>query len=393
MEAVVSLLLLVIVMVVTMSLLFSMRSFAERQTSKTAPRQTSRQAIDYVSYFAGGAADLNIGGGLNNPNAVITYWRDGTGTIRQASFNNLSGSPQATYGEVGTDIVTLAVPVNPVVIRVGTWSGFNTTTQTSLNFTAGCGSTLDSNANAALFRQLTGAHPDPAAPASTISDLLLARDMTGAWGYYRITQYDPAPDCSRAGAALRVVSNPVATARIENPAGQPTLVDPVTLVAGIQFVSFRVRQNAAGVLNLEQKQGIFDPSTDNPGTAFFPIVEDIEDFQVAWLYDRAPVAGGSTIFASTTQAFPAGVTGGVPPQGGQGGPVEYDVTRVAGLRVSMVARSRPLRMTSLQLTTQATPTRLNRRPAVEDRPVGLIDGFDHQRITTTIMIRNRMLGY
>lgn len=392
MEAVVSLLLLVIIMVVTLSLLFSMRSFAERQASKTAPRQTARQAIDYMSYFAGGAADLNTNGSANNPNAIVTYWRDGLGAVRQASYNNLAGSAQSTYGEPGTDILTLAVAANPVVIRVGTWAGFNSSSQTSLNFTAGC--SVSNTKNDEIFRQLTGAHPDPAAPTKTISDLLFARDLTGAWGYYRITDYDAAPDCTRTGAAIQVVSEPATGARIENPAGQPTLVDPVTLVAGIQFVSFRVRQNAAGVFNLEQKPGIFDPTTDNPGTAFVPIVEDVEDLQVAWLYNQAPGgAGGATVFGTSTTPFPVAVTGGVPPQGGQGGSAAYDVTRIAGLRISIVGRSRPLRMTSRQLTSQATPTRLNIRPAVEDRPAGAIDGFDHQRITTTIMIRNRMLGY
>ena len=322
----------------------------------------------------------------------MTYWRDGGGVVRQASYNNLTAG-QSAFGEPGTDIISLAVPVNPVVIPVlyGAWAGFNTPSTTSLTYTAGCA--VSSAQNNVLFKRATGAHPDPASPASTISDLLIAKDATGNWGYYRISSYDAAPDCTRAGAQIQVVSNMAATSRIENPAAvQPPLFDPVSLVAGIQFVSFRVRQSAAGVLNLEQKQGIFDPSTDNPGTAFFPIVEDVEDLQVAWLYNQ-PLAGGATIFATSTQPFDSGtVPGGVPPQGGQGGDAAYDVTRVAGLRISIVARSRPLRMTTLKLTTQRTATRLNFRPAVEDRTAGAIDGFDHQRITTTLMLRNRMLG-
>ena len=48
-EAMVSLLILTIVMIVALTLLFSMKSFAERQQVKTAPRQTSRRAIDYLA--------------------------------------------------------------------------------------------------------------------------------------------------------------------------------------------------------------------------------------------------------------------------------------------------------------------------------------------------------
>ncbi len=43
-EAMVSLLILTMVMIVALTLLFSMKSFAERQQVRTAPRQVSRRA-------------------------------------------------------------------------------------------------------------------------------------------------------------------------------------------------------------------------------------------------------------------------------------------------------------------------------------------------------------
>lgn len=397
MEAVVSLLVLVIVMVVTLGLLFSMRSFAERQTSKTAPRQTARQAIDYVSFFAGGASDLNQGGIANNPNAIVTYWVDGGGTVKQASYNNLTTAQEgAGLGAAGTDILTVFLPVNPTPIPVSSWAGFNVAGKSNLNYVAGCGSS--SAQNNALFKAATGAHVETAFGASEVSDLLIATNPTGAWGYYRITSYDSAPDCTRAGAAIQVVSNATSSQQVANPAGQPSLADPVSLIAGLQIVSFRVRQDANGTFNLEQKQGLFNPATDNPGTAFVPVVEDVEDLQVAWLYNQA-LAGGATIFGTATTPFPVTVTNGVPSQGGRGGDAAYDVTRIAGLRISIVARSKALRFGSLRLTAsrgpQPTPNpqlKLAFRPAVEDRAAGAVDGFDHQRITTTVMLRNRMLG-
>lgn len=390
-EAVVSLLVLVVIMVLALSLLFSMRSLAERQVAKTAPRQTSRQAIDYLSYFVGGASDLNQGGTANNPNAIVTYWADGNGNVRQASYNNLTSAQEgAGLGLAGTDVVSLAIPVNPTPIRASIWGGFASTATTSLDYGLGCAG--GNTANNDLFKQVTGAHVDGAFGGATVSDLLMGMNATGNWGYYRITQYDASPDCTRAGAAIQIVSNPARNVQVNNPAGQPSLADPVTLVAGVRFVSFRVRQDANGNLNLEQKQGIFDPTTDTPGTDFIPVVEDVEDLQIAWLYNQPP-AGGATIFNSTGQTLVgAGVSAGVPPQGGQGGNAAYDVTRVAGLRVTVVARSKPLRFTSLKLTQRTSAGRLNQRPAVEDHTAGPIDGFDHQRITSTLMIRNRMLG-
>ena len=48
------------------------------------------------------------------------------------------------------------------------------------------------------------------------------------------------------------------------------------------YTSFRVRRDANNELNLEQKQGLFDPDTDNPGTDFVPVLESVEDFQIAY---------------------------------------------------------------------------------------------------------------
>ncbi len=58
-EAMVSLLLLVIVLVVAMTMLFQMRAFAERQQYFMLPRQTARRAADYLSYYFAGASDVN----------------------------------------------------------------------------------------------------------------------------------------------------------------------------------------------------------------------------------------------------------------------------------------------------------------------------------------------
>ncbi|MFI5120601.1 MAG: prepilin-type N-terminal cleavage/methylation domain-containing protein, partial [Thermoanaerobaculia bacterium] len=74
-EAMVSLLLLVIVLVVAMTMLFQMRAFAERQQYFMLPRQAARRAADYLSFYFASASDVNyIDTDRPNPNALImTY--------------------------------------------------------------------------------------------------------------------------------------------------------------------------------------------------------------------------------------------------------------------------------------------------------------------------------
>ena len=78
-EAMVSLLILTMVMIVALTLLFSMKSFAERQQVKTAPRQTARRAVDYLSSFVAGATDLNDRADPPSPNAIVTWISAGSG--------------------------------------------------------------------------------------------------------------------------------------------------------------------------------------------------------------------------------------------------------------------------------------------------------------------------
>src|ERR1019366_1270409 len=134
-EAMVSLLLLVIVLIVAMTMLFQMRAFAQRQQYFMLPRQAARRAIDYLSYYIAGASDLNyVVAGQPSPNSLITYYNLGTpGVLTQASYNNLTGTeagnasrtvpanppsiptaiPSTNFGDIGTDLITMVAPFNP----------------------------------------------------------------------------------------------------------------------------------------------------------------------------------------------------------------------------------------------------------------------------------------
>ena len=186
----------------------------------------------------------------------------------------------------------------------------------------------------------------------------------------------------------------MASASVAIPTGHTELVAPVSLVAGVRYVSFRVKGG-----NLQQKQGFFDPA--NPDTGFSSIVADVEDLQVAYVYGAAPDSAHSDVYIynTATHAIPdpiGGVaTGGVPPQAGllsATAPTAWDITNVLGLRVSITSRSEA-RFTSRQISERVAESLNNFRPAVEDRTKGAVDGFDHYRVTTTLMIRNRTPGF
>src|SRR5450759_2982417 len=137
-EAMISLLLLVIVLIVAMTMLFQMRAFAERQQYFMLPRQAARRATDYLSYYIAGASDLNYVNPLQqSPNALITYYNL-NGVLTQSSYNNLTGAetgnaarvvaaappviPTAisstNFGDIGTDIITMVAPFNPARYQV-----------------------------------------------------------------------------------------------------------------------------------------------------------------------------------------------------------------------------------------------------------------------------------
>ena len=131
-EAMVSLLLLVIVLIVAMTMLFQMRAFAERQQYFMLPRQAARRAADYLSYYFAGASDVNYvdshapeperADHVLQPRAASSR-RPRTTTSRAPSRGTLphhAGDPASgrritstKFGDIGTDIITMVAPFDP----------------------------------------------------------------------------------------------------------------------------------------------------------------------------------------------------------------------------------------------------------------------------------------
>src|SRR5262249_21295277 len=130
------------------------------------------------------------------------------------------------------------------------------------------------------------------------------------------TPKDPTNPCD----VIHVVANHGGSNGINPPGGQrPPIKRPLALNIGLRLYALRVRTpldsscNALGPPNLEQKIGYFDaspvgsggdaiPCGGTPGSGgFTPIIEGVEDLQVAWLYARDPTntSSGSTYYYNT----------------------------------------------------------------------------------------------
>jgi type II secretory pathway pseudopilin PulG len=440
-EALVSLTLLVIVMVTSMTMLFQMSAFAERQQVVTAPRQTARRALDYLTYFTSGAADTNLQDlRYPNPNALV-MWYDSAGVTTQASYNNVTNQNLAN---LGTDIFSVAMPNNPRQIFVSSWPQILVSSQPVassfwVNFSEGCPVTgrqvpsgcasLGDACNLILFQNLTGMH---AVGAGQQSNLLQLYDSTGRWTYGVINGYNPNTNLNCAAAALtpdiaqQVIQvnflpggaaySPGSYAHVALPHAEvPTLTPPIWLAGGVEYRSFRVIRadvnDANSPSNLEQKIGLFDAAHDNPyppansgAPAFTPIIENVEDLQVAYII-RNDTTGTIDIQNTVTQTFPAG-DNQIPQQAGPvgGTPVDgRDVVFVQGIRLSIIGRSPGTSLFGTKLTSLKGTT-LHTRPAVEDHAAAAQDTgvwdptrrsyrlYDRYRQTATLFLKNRMLG-
>lgn len=411
-EALVSLIMIVIIMSVTMSLLFSMKSFAERQQVFMAPRQQARRAMEYVKFFVAGAGDANDrAGGFSNPSAIISRYGVGTagspGTPIVSSYNNLTSTQAASgLGTEGTDIISLAIPSNPMKIQVVDFPGStaNTSNQLFLNFRAGC--PVNDTLNLNEFKKFTGAY---GGSGSEKSGLLKIVNSAGDWEYLQIVNYNSSNCAATDDHVVTITYKASNVSQYTRPDGFVGIAGGtgVSLIAGTQWISFRHRNNG-----LEQKidyvdaggnfrPGWFDPAVDGDpaNSRFTRILDNIDDFQVSYVFPYGTVAGdANSLIANGTPAnsLPAGQSGtpvqaGVTPGCTAG---VLDAGCVVALRISIVARTGPLRLEALQQMERG----LLRRPASEDRPQGPLDTegtgfFQRYRMTSTMIIRNRLLGY
>ena len=410
-------------------LLFPMRQAAERQRLQVEARQAARSAADYAAYVVRGATDMNDIANPPNPAALLSYlWKGanpstagvnfpacpGDGACVELSYNNVDQAATG-FASNGSDVITLTdaeVKYPTLLGAAAAWP--NPFTDGSVQrwaFDFGCApggpaanaAANDTN-NFAAFKTLTqGATPaDP-----TKSFPLIVWDTgSSAWLIYRITDYRAGnnatsctvldPNCIVSGTVvpcIQVSASPQDANGLNPPGGNEQLTGLPNLVAGSQFKTLRVCNGW-----LEQKDGVFDPTTDNTcqslpsGTVLFPpyvtkagwspLLPNIEDFQVAYVFRNGEVWNRPGATLGGTQ----GCNDGVPSSDmAPVAPATYDIRRIVALRITVTGRS----------STPVSPTAEGKiaapPPVAEDHDTSALapDTFYHFQVSTIVMLRNR----
>lgn len=365
-ELLVVMVILIIVLTLAVQLLFAMHRSAAQQRLQVEARQTARGAVDYVTHLLRTVYDANVPEGTA---PGLLFQATIRGTAIQTGHDNVT---DAALADVGTDIITIAVPSQVAAVAPARWPGGD---QNSANpwwgFGLGCDGTANQDErNLALFKQMI-AWQEPNGPSR---ELMLV-DETGNWDWYQICEFvSVGSDCSGGNPCnntpcVKVQSNPGCGDNVVLPAGYPHLSNP-RLVLGLQHISLRVREGW-----LEQKQGIFRPAVDNPGPNFVRLLPNIEDLQFAYFFDDGTVW-------NNTPARTLATTGAVPTHGAG---AWTDAGNIKAIRVSVVARAAGV--AAGDFTARFT------RPESENRPAGTAaDQVYRYQASALAMLRNRVPG-
>jgi prepilin-type N-terminal cleavage/methylation domain-containing protein len=416
-------------------LLFPMRQAAERQRLQVEARQTARSAADYAAYVIRGATDMNDLATPRNPAALLTYlWKGsnpssaganfptcpGDGGCMQLSYNNVD-QPATHFASNGSDIITLTVAqvTYPVMVsNAGGWpSPFTNASVQYWAFDLGCnpgGPAANTGAqDAANFTQFKSLTQDPTNPTTSLP-MIVWDPGSGAWLVYRITDFRDGsngasctglnPACVVSGnvvPCIEVNASPQDANSLNPPGGAEQLANLPNLVVGSRFATLRVCNGW-----LEQKNGVFDPTADancrplsagaefptfeemvvhSPQPGWSPLLPNVEDFQVAYLFRDGSV--WNRVAGTLTAA--QGCSDGVPSSNAAiGNPTQFDVRNVVALRITVTARS----------STPVSPTGEGKMalgpPSAEDHDTtGMArDTYYRYQLSTTVMLRNRTSG-
>lgn len=391
-EALVTLVILVIILVAGAQLLFRTRESAERQRAQVEARQTARAATEYVHFLLRGATDMNARSEAYPDPALLLVWlKPKTGgpnaPLVQFTYDNVTDT---NFADRGTDIITFARAEQRISVAADCWPGGQNAVNLCLRFTQGC---PNSAVNLALFKELTGAHP---VGNHEESDVLILMGSDGNWAFLQITDYkdgqndDNCNQCRNSSAqcawasggsappGIWVLANPGLSDQWNSPSCCPTLQNP-EVALGVRYVTLRVKNRA-----LQQKNGVFDPA--NPDDGFFTVVPNVEDFQVAYFF-RDGSARNHTVPQDCSWAANC-----VPVQNqdfGQPGELpENHAANVIGLRVTITARS------AAELPVTQEPAARFRQPVAENHdpandPGFKPDRFYHYQNSVFVLLRNR----
>ena len=430
---------LAMILIMVGQLLFPMRRAADRQRFQVEARQTARAAADYVAFMVRGATDLNDALLPRNPAGLITYlWRGdgsmvtsvdpfvacpGDGGCVQLAFNDVDRVASGAIASQGSDIITLARPITTLKARFSSadWPGTGCPVGAGGSeyanlcvqpwaFQEGCVAPLNPATgnwaggdaeNRTLFKRMTGGDDN----ATSSRNLILYNTDSGAWLVYRITNYrdDLNQDsCTNAATrncliaestipvpCLQVQASPEDVSTLNPPGAQRILAGTFNLVVGHQFAALRVCNGW-----LEQKNDVFDPAADancpdlpagtvefppyQAKTGWFPLLGNVEDMQVAYIFRDGTVGNGPGSTMTTADHVPE--TTGAPASN------PTDSANVVALRVTITARSSLPAFGGGKVPLGPLAT--------EDRAASAAtDLFFRHQVTQNVLLRSRLAGW
>lgn len=369
MEMLVVLVTLTIILVLTGQLVFAMRRSALQQQFQVDARQTARGAADYINFMLRGASDVP---GLNAGSVAILFRVLWGGVDTQLTFDNVTDPALA---DLGTDIITFArFHEGTTITPVRAQGGEDTGGVWWWAFDHGCrvpGTQAEKEAaNLDLFKSLTGFVNN-----TSPSEPLLLLDDTGQAAVYQICSYtsshcDMTLPCDQACAVVQ--ANTSCTGGIIPAGGYAGLINP-RLIVGLRYTTLRVRGGW-----LQQKDGLFDPT--NPNVGFVPILPNVEDLQIAYLFNQE-LGGGGLADVVWNNSPDHTLTGGIP--------AAAEARNVIGVRVTVTGRAARPQWGAGQERFLRPPAE-NRRGGEELGEAR--DGFARYSVSSTALLRNRIGG-
>jgi hypothetical protein len=255
-EVMISLLVLIIIMVLSMSLLFSLRGFGLRQRLFAEPRQSGRQGVEYIAENIRQAAIISrsIPGGQG----VIVPYVNGV----QASWNNCA---TPAIADRNTDVICVNRPQGSSTYQVVAWPGSIGNQTIQISYTKGC---PDNASNRSKFLDEV--------QATTGKHTVMLVDQSGSvllddinWNGSNPTSVCAGSSPNYTGSLLTIPGN-----IYKLYAAAPTMVEPV-YVTPSPFVTLRVKNG-----QLQQKFGCMDAA--NPDVGFTPLMENVVDLQFTY---------------------------------------------------------------------------------------------------------------
>jgi hypothetical protein len=372
---------LITILVISTSLLFTMRTFALRQQMFAEPRQVGRQAVEYVAENLRQAGV--IGRGAPGFEGVIIPYINNAQTM----WNNCQN---AAFADLNTDIICVTRPNANNAIAIDKWPGFKHAANFQAGYSKGCAGGDDNNRS--MFLDECGAWNDP--------HTVLLIDALGQLALVAISPWNgtnPTSHCHGAapdwiGTYIHVVAD---VGSVYNPpGGHPNLVDPV-YISTTSFLTLRVKNG-----RLQQKFGWLNPALPDDG--FVDLLENVMDLQFTY-YMR----NGAIFNSSAATRLPDNAPTGTNPNFNKNIPQDPDqanplsCSNVLGVGINMVTRSaaeapfnmrRPLRYPLTADRTTMPP--VNSGGVLTNPPINLRrDRLFYNQTSTNAFIRNRMLGF